>query len=66
MRRRQDPPQITITYVDEKADLGWVTSMLVRWSHRVAVLPPHCTKTAGTGTPVDVAEATATRLPHHP
>jgi|GEM_PF-3228236 len=44
MRRRQDPPQITITYVDEKADLDWVTSMLVRSSQRVAV-PPRIART---------------------
>ena len=51
MRHRQVPLHITITYADEKADLSWVTGMLVRWSQATPFASASGSQPAGAGTP---------------
>ena len=64
MRHRQVPLQITITYSDEKADLSWVTGMLVRWSKATPVPAAHGGQPAGAGTPDASTDCAAGSLPH--
>lgn len=64
MRQPQVPLQITITHSEEKADLSWVTGMLVRWSKATPVPTAHGGQPAGAGTPNASTDTAAGCLPH--
>ena len=64
MRHRQVALQITITSSDEKADLSWVTGMLVRWSQATSHASASGSQPAGAGTPKASSDIAANSLPH--
>ena len=51
MRRPKDAPLITYIRSDERADLAWIISMLVRWTLDTPPDPPaDCNQPAGAST----------------
>jgi hypothetical protein len=64
MRHRQVPLHIAITYSDEKADLSWVTGMLVRWSQSTPFGSAAGSQPAGVGTP-ETSSTPGADLPPH-
>ena len=64
MRHRQVPLHITITYADQKADLSWVTAMLVRWSQDTPFASASGSQPAAAGTPMACDDPAADSSPH--
>ena len=64
MRHRQVPLQITITSSDEKADLSWVTGMLIRWARATPFASTSGSQPAGAGTPMASSDTAADSPPH--
>lgn len=60
MKRNQPAPHITYSGSAERADLPWITSMLLRWWLAGPSEPdPDCPRLAATGTPDECRDGTS-------